>query len=137
VKSLKMEQITMSTVALWIGGHFTENMAPERPRYMRSEIEFELATGKEGTIWLYDPTNASNTYCSGGKGSRGFGGSTVQFTLSNGRGTISLIGPWHSNADNLFEETGVDLRNKFYTWGCVGTGMEYDGNSGQTRITNI
>lgn len=42
--------------------------------------------------------------------SDGYGGATLSFTLEDG--TIDKVkGPWHSNSDSLFEDTGIDIRN--------------------------
>lgn len=57
----------------------------------------------------YDPLDPS---------SQGFAGSTLSFTLEDG--TIHKAkGPWHSNTDALFSDTGVDLRDTHRTWGVV------------------
>jgi len=98
--------------------------------------EWRIALGKSGAIWLYH-LDRSSVWVSGGKGSRGCGGNTVDFPLAGGLGKISLVGPWNSNADACFTDTGVDVRNNFVTWGCVGTGREYDANTGAQRITGI
>lgn len=98
--------------------------------------EWKIAIGKSGHIWLYHPER-SMVWVSGGKGSEGCGGSTVDFPLADGLGKISLVGPWNSNADECFRETGIDVRGNFITWGCVGTGRDYDANTGTQRITGL
>lgn len=55
--------------------------------------------------------------------SEGFGGSTLSFVIDPGDGSqdyydLDLQGPWHSNAEALYQRTGVDLRDKYRTW-CV------------------
>lgn len=127
----------MTVPTLVIGGVFTEQGAIVRPLIKRENIEYRIATGKKYEIWLYTPDNASNTFCSGGPGSRGFGGSTVRFKLFNGLGHIDLKGPWHSNTDSLLRDTGIDIRDKFRKWGCIGTGRDFDQNTNANRITDL
>lgn len=93
-----------------------------------------VATGKRRPIWLYHP-DRSGVWCSGGPGSAGCGGNLVEFPLADGLGSIKLKGPWHSNADFFFRDTGIDVRSNFVTWGCVGTGRTYD--NGVARITGL
>lgn len=73
--------------------------------------------GKSGRTWLVadQPNPAANIYVEGGPNSRGFGGSTLTFPLVDG-GEVSLKGPWHTNSDALFADTGVDVRDKHYTF---------------------
>lgn len=121
---------------LIIGGDFTvPNYASVSARPHES-IGHKIAMGKSGRIWLYQD-GESRVHVSGGPGSRGFGGSTVSFTLAGGLGKIDLVGPWASNADSFFKDTGIDVRDNFNTWGCVGTGRSYDSNTGETRITGL
>jgi len=101
-----------------------------------NEVQWELAVGKWGRVWLYDPEGA-DCYVSSEPGNRGFGGSAITFPLKQGGGTITLPGPWHSNTHALFTDTGVDRRDQHMTWGCIGTGLEYDGNLGRERLTGI
>lgn len=121
---------------LVIGGNFTiPNYASVSARPNES-TGHKIAVGTSGRVWLYQE-GESRVHVSGGPGSRGFGGSTVSFTLADGLGKIDLVGPWASNADSFFKDTGIDVRNNFVTWGCVGRGREYDSNTGETRITDL
>lgn len=81
-----------------------------------------LVRGKSGRCWLYDPDGA-DCYVEGGPDSGGFGGRVITFTLLDGT-QVQWKGPWHSNTNALFLDTGVDLRNKHLTWGCVGLGRK-------------
>lgn len=76
--------------------------------------------GKDGRIWLVaDQENAAaNVYVEGGPGSDGFGGATLTFPLVDGT-EIKLKGPWHVNSNGLFDATGVDVRDKHYTFVVV------------------
>ena len=73
--------------------------------------------GKSGKIWLVADQEdaAANIYAEGGPNSDGFGGRTLTFQLVNGS-EIKLKGPWHTNAQALFEETGIDVRDRHYTF---------------------
>jgi small nuclear ribonucleoprotein (snRNP)-like protein len=56
---------------------------------------------------------------------KGFGGATLKFEMIDG--TIDEVkGPWHSNSDALFQDTGVDLRESHITYGVIAMGREYD-----------
>jgi|SRR5215813_3051286 len=89
---------------------------------------------KTGKIYLVAdrPDAASYIYVEGGPGSDGFGGRTLAFTLTDGT-VLQLKGPWHTNPHDLLANTGIDLRNKFMTWGCVGTGREHS----PMRVTGL
>lgn len=73
--------------------------------------------GKGGRIWLVadQPNAAANLYVEGGPNSDGFGGATLTFPLVDGT-EIKLKGPWRSNSQHLFVETGIDVRHKHYTF---------------------
>jgi len=95
------------------------------------ERTYKLITGKTGRRWLVaiQPNEADNVYCEGGPNSDGFGGATLTFKLDDGT-TIALAGPWHSNADSLFDDTGYDCRDKYTSLGIIGLGRESDWNKG-------
>lgn len=81
---------------------------------------YYLYTGKSGKRWLVaDQDNAAaNVYVEGGPNSDGFGGATLTFPLVDGS-EIKLKGPWHGNSDALFEDTGIDVRDRHYTFVVV------------------
>jgi len=81
------------------------------------ERRYKKVIGKSDRIWLYaiQDNPADNIYVSGDKNSDGFGGRTLSFTLEDGT-TEELRGPWHTNSDALYGDTGVDLRNKCLTF---------------------
>jgi len=85
------------------------------------ERRYKRVIGKLGRTWLYaiQDNPADNIYVSGDKNSDGFGGATLSFTLEDG--TIEeLRGPWHTNSDDLYSNTGVDLRDKHLTFVAIG-----------------
>jgi hypothetical protein len=77
--------------------------------------------GKSGKIWLHphDEPENSMVIVQGEPGSRGFGGSEMRFRLTDGT-ELMLKGPWSSNHDAFFTETGIDRRACYRSWGCVG-----------------
>ena len=74
----------------------------------------------EGNTWLL-PSNIQNkadhiwvetdnpTGCSGRR---------IEFNLANGD-TIKVKGPWHTNANSLYNATGIDYRDLTLTWGLI------------------
>lgn len=122
-----------------LGGDFTPN------RYgmfsgqgEAAQHRYDLHVGKSGRRWLVGTSEdrASNVYVEGGPGSQGFGGSELVFVLRDGE-TLALKGPWHSNADSLFKDTGVDVRNEHYTFGVIGTGREHRNTGAAATITGV
>ncbi len=57
-------------------------------------------------------------------GFQGFDGAELEFTLEAGD-TIVLKGPWHSNSEDLYADTGFDVRNKHLTKGVIAENREY------------
>lgn len=82
--------------------------------------------GKSDKIWLVaDQEDAgSNVYVEGGPNSDGFGGRTLTFLLVDGT-ELKLKGPWHANSQALFEDTSVDVRNKYRTFVVISRRREY------------
>lgn len=93
--------------------------------YEAEQRRYKKVIGKLGKIWLYavQDNPADNIYVSGGKNSDGFGGRSISFTLEDG--TIEeLSGPWHTNSDDLYNNTGIDLRDKHLTFVVIGKGRK-------------
>jgi hypothetical protein len=58
--------------------------------------------------------------------SDGYGGSILEFKLEDG--TVDKVkGPWHSNSDALYADTGVDLRGQYYTRVVLARNRVYSG----------
>jgi hypothetical protein len=97
--------------------------------------KFKIVKGKSGRTWLYGICDApaAHIYVSaegrenmpGYRGFRGFGGSTLKFELEDGN-TISLQGPWHSNSNALFNDTGIDLNENTVTYVVVSEKIGHD-----------
>lgn len=87
---------------------------------------YRLYTGKSGLRWLVrDGRGAGDhVYVEAGSGSLGFAGATLPFTLMDGS-ELKLVGPWHSNSRALFEDTGVDVRDRHLTRVTIGLGRNW------------
>jgi len=106
-------------------------------QYEAEVRKYKKYIGKSGRVWLVSIQDnpADNIYVSadtrenvkGYGGFRGFGGATLTFELEDG--TIeTLQGPWHSNSDALFNDTGIDVRDKHVTFIVVSEKREYINN---------
>lgn len=100
---------------------------------MSDKEVFRKVTGKSGNTWLvkvvppagskvYRTNNPENT--TGKGGGYGFGGATISFTTVDGE--FKAHGPWHSNAEALYEDTELDIRHLHLTrvWVAEGAGFE-------------
>jgi hypothetical protein len=90
---------------------------------------YRIVQGHSGNTWLI-PTNtdypAENVHVDQhDPRSRGYAGGMLSFPLEDGT-TYSAKGPWHSNAESLYNDTGVDIRATYRTYGCVALKMRYD-----------
>lgn len=123
-----MSNLYKATPDLVIGGNFTE--APYSMFSASGDAEshqYKIAVGKSGRRWLYNDENfnaGANVYVEGRKGSQGFAGREIRFPLVEG-GHLDLVGPWASNTHSLFTDTGIDLRARHATWGCIGLRREH------------
>jgi len=106
-----------------------------------AEVEeriFKKIQGKRGVWYVAIQDNpADNVYFTknDGKYSEGFAGRVLPFLLEDG--TIDQIqGPWHSNSDSLYEDTGYDVRNKYLTQGIIAKRRKYDYFNGD-RYTGV
>jgi hypothetical protein len=93
-----------------------------------SDIVYDEVIGKSGSRWLIPsniPNKADHIHVEGGEGSQGYGGSEVNFTLSDGS-TLALKGPWHANPKALFNDTGLDISHLHH--GKLTIGEEWEGD---------
>jgi hypothetical protein len=99
---------------------------------------FDLHKGASGKRWLvaHQENAADNIYVEGDKNSDGFAGRLITFTLVEGS-EITLKGPWHSNSDAHFHDTGIDLRDKHRTFGAVGKERIYEGDSYMPTLIDV
>jgi len=101
----------------------------------KEKLIYRKVIGKTKT-WVY-PINAlspaSRVHCSanprenepGYQGFRGYGGSTLTFILEDGS-QERMTGPWHTTAEALYEDTGVDIRNQYLTYVIVAKKRKLD-----------
>lgn len=102
-----------------------------REFYLPSESmrnkEFVKYIGKSG-IWLVAdniPNKADWIYFRSHEAakSQGFGGTSIDFNMKDGS-VVTLQGPWHGNAEHLYQDAGVDVRDKYLT--RIVVAEEYD-----------
>lgn len=96
----------------------------EDPHYI-----YRVIQGRSGNTWIvptYTDHPAEGIHVDQhDPHSQGYGGSILTFPLEDGT-TYSVRGPWHSNSEALYEDTGVDLRHTHRTYGCVALNLRYD-----------
>jgi len=95
-----------------------ENLSMICGSYEAEIRKYKKVIGKSGETWLYaiQDNSADNIYVSDkNPNSDGFGGRTLEFILEDGT-ILPLKAPWHSNAGALFNDTGIDLRDKHLTF---------------------
>lgn len=124
---------------LEIGSSWTET--PTGTVFARAEAEslvWRKHTTDRGETWLTRADGLGDTviYHNPKNTSRGFGGATLTFTLED-ESTIQLKGPWSSNTQALFTSTGIDLREKHTTWGCVGRWRDYNYQNSPMGVATI
>ena len=91
-------------------------------------MKFDKYIGKSKSIWYVGDCEekAQHVFCSNND-KHGFGGSDLKFLLKNG--TVDIVkGPWHGNADSLFSDTGIDVRNLHYIQGIISEGRSSTGS---------
>jgi hypothetical protein len=100
------------------------------------DVRFHMVMGKSGRRHLYKENLDPNyIFVEGGPDSNGCGGRTLDFSMVDDT-IVSLKGPWGSNADYLFEDTGVDLRLRYETQGVIALKSEGK-NWNEYVFTNI
>ena len=97
-------------------------------------ITFERYIGKSRRIWMVGNCDSpsSEIYAQadprenikGYRGFRGYGGSTLVFRTSD-NAAVQLQGPWHSNSNALYADTGIDVRDKCITFVVISELIEY------------
>lgn len=127
MKRLVPEMAELPRNELVIGGYWTEG--GYRMISAIGESADKIWTkhiGKSGKIWLLPKDEEVNSMVivQGDPGSQGFGGRDMHFKLDDGT-SLMLRGPWSSNHDAFFAETGVDRRSHYRTWGCIGLDHGY------------
>lgn len=90
--------------------------------------KYRRIEGSRGCVWLVaiQPNAGDNVYFHDPKDTKsdGFAGRTLQFPLEDGT-VYSAKGPWHTNCDALFKDTGVDIRNQHQTFVVLAKERDY------------
>lgn len=88
--------------------------------------KYKMIIGKSNLKWLVaiQENEADNIYVEGEPNCYGFGGRDLTFELEDSS-EITLRGPWHSNADSLYSDTGYDIRDKYLTQGICSLDIDY------------
>jgi hypothetical protein len=105
----------------------------------RATYVYRLIQGKSGNTWIVPancPWSAENIHVDQhDPHSKGYGGRMLTFPLEDGT-TYEAKGPWHTNPHALLDDTGVDIRDRHRTYGCVALDMKY-GKHGEGVYTKL
>ena len=116
-----MAQLPLSEMV--IGGYWTDGSYQQRSALgnVASKVWVKYIGKYDGRIWLHPKNEAFNTMVivEGGPNSDGFGGRTLPFNMDDGS-VLQLKGPWSASHDEFFKQTGIDRREHYNTWGCIG-----------------
>lgn len=97
------------------------------------EGNYKMAVDERGCVWLYDltaksPAGAIYVHDPNNVKSDGFGGATLTFKVGK-CGKYEAKGPWHTNSEDMFQATGIDLRDKSLTFVVVARRRTYEGHA--------
>jgi len=87
---------------------------------------YNVHRGKSGKLWLVAcniPNSADHVYVQGNANSNGFGGAKLEFDIGH-EDSISLKGAWKTGAENLYKDTGIDIRDLYLGTIVVGRSIE-------------
>jgi len=91
---------------------------------------YKKVVGDSGSVWLIpqndSPGEGVHVHNPNDRDSQGYGGRTLEFLLTDGT-VYKAAGPWHSNSDALYCDTGIDLRDKHRTFVVISLGRGLDG----------
>lgn len=104
------------------------------------EHVYRKIVDKNHNVWLVavdvdNPAEFVYFHCLRDVNSDGFAGRVLTFKLEDGT-EYKAKGPWHSNSDQLFRDTGVDVRDTYKTFGCIGLWRSMDDKC-QTTIEDV
>lgn len=75
-------------------------------------MQYERIVGQSGNVWYVGVTeNRADHIWVSTSNKNGCAGREIRFTLMGGRTTDVVEGPWNSNAEHLYMDTGLDIRN--------------------------
>ena len=93
------------------------------------ERTYRKIIGKSGAVWLVptcaNPAQWVHYHNPKDTRSDGYGGRTLTFSLEDGT-VYHARGPWHTNADSLFKDTGLDIRNTHLTFVVLSKAVDHD-----------
>lgn len=97
-------------------------------------LTYRVIVGKSGRAFLIPdpevPNMAGHIYVTDSedwnKKGDGFGGATLEMPLHDQEDYFFLKGGWHTNAEFLFEETEVDLRDHHLNFVVISRGADYN-----------
>jgi hypothetical protein len=99
-----------------------------KPSFTYTRPTFEVHVGKSGLTWFVPavtvlPNRADHVYRTAyadtSRVGTGFAGGTIVLPLLDGSDFL-LKGGWHSRAEDLLKDTGIDCLNLYKTYGAVG-----------------
>lgn len=110
-------------------------------------LTYHMVVGKSGRAFLFPdpevPDMAGHIYVTDSENweekGDGFGGATLEMPLLDGD-VFALRGGWHTNAEFLFKETGVDLRDRHLNFVVISRGADYNQQiqeEGRTYTTTV
>ena len=74
---------------------------------------FRKVVGKRGTWYVAIQENSEDNIYVVTNNKDGMAGATLKFTLEDGS-VEDVHAPWHSNGEDLFRDTGIDVRGQSY-----------------------
>ena len=93
-----------------------------------NNLIFKKYVGDSDRIWLIPtgrfPADNIHTFSPFAQ-SKGYCGNSVTFNLDDGS-ILTLEGPWHSNPEELFFDTGIDIRGKHSTQVYLSTRVDFN-----------
>lgn len=95
----------------------------EIPRYCIEDLTFKRVFGMD-RIWFIPagiPNPGDYIHVEINENHEGYGGRMIKFKDIDGH-TWEVWGPWASNTDSLYLDTGIDLRDAHLTYGIITDG---------------
>jgi 3',5'-cyclic AMP phosphodiesterase CpdA len=103
-------------MAMISGSHEAEIRTYRKYECKRGVWLAALQGAPADNLYFHDPRD---------KNSDGFGGRTLRFPLEDGS-VYEAKGPWKGNADSMFRDTGVDLRDQYSSFVVIGKGVRFE-----------
>lgn len=122
-------EFEVKPMAMICGSHEAEIRAYRKYECKRGVWLAAIQDASADNLYFHDPRD---------KHSEGFAGRTLRFPLEDGS-IYEAKGPWKGNADSMFNDTGVDLRDKYSTFVVIGRGVRFEKGRYESRriITDV